>query len=130
MIAGAGCDLVEVRRLREALRRHPRRLPLRLLGEKERAEFAARKYAPEYLAGRVAAKEALSKALQTGVRAPLFWRGVAVLNGENGAPFFDFGLAVSEYLRGRGIAACHVSISHDGGYAAAFVVAEFAGAKK
>ena len=128
MIAGIGCDLVDIRRLKKILLRHPRRLPRRLLGEKELNEFAARNFAPEYLAGRAAAKEALSKALHSGIRAPVFWRDISVLNEKNGAPVFYFGGAVAEYLRARNIAACHVSITHHGDYAAAFAVAELSAA--
>lgn len=126
MIAGIGCDLVDIRRIKKMLSRYPRRLPGRLLGEQEQTEFAARDFAPEYLAGRAAAKEALSKALQSGIRAPVFWRRVSILNKKNGAPSFYFDSAVAEYLRTRNIAACHVSITHHGDYAAAFAVAEFA----
>ncbi|MBE8158185.1 MAG: 4'-phosphopantetheinyl transferase superfamily protein, partial [Betaproteobacteria bacterium] len=92
-------------------------------------EFAARNFSPEYLAGRAAAKEALSKALQSGIRAPVFWRSVSILNKKNGAPSFHFDAAVAEYLRARNIAVCHISIAHHGDYAAAFAAAEFAAKK-
>lgn len=128
MIAGVGCDLVEIRRLKTMLARYPLRLPRRLLHEKELREFGARNFSAEYLAGRAAAKEALAKALRCGIRAPVVWRNIAVLGDENGAPVFYFAAAAAEYLRARNIAACHISISHHGGFAAAFAVAEFAAA--
>ncbi|MGI9306528.1 MAG: holo-ACP synthase [Gammaproteobacteria bacterium] len=128
MIAGIGCDLVDLRRLQKFLARYPQRLPQRLLAEKERAEFTARNFAAEYLAGRIAAKEALAKALRQGMRAPLGWRRVSVLNESGGAPSFLFDPQIAEYLRARNIAACHLSLTHHGDYAAAFVVAEFAAA--
>ena len=123
MIAGIGNDMVDLRRLRAMLERRPR-LSQRLLTEKECDEFSARKNAPDYLAGRIAAKEALAKALGCGMRAPLTWQGVSIL-GNGGAPSFIFTEELEEYLRTRGIGVCHLSITHDGEYAAAVVVAEF-----
>ena len=123
MIAGVGNDMVDLRRLRAMLARRPR-LSQRLLTEEECNEFAARKDAPDYLAGRIAAKEALAKALGCGMRTPLTWQGVSVL-ATDGAPAFSFAEPLQEYLRTRGIGNCHLSITHDGEYAAAVVVAEF-----
>ncbi|MGI9297673.1 MAG: holo-ACP synthase [Gammaproteobacteria bacterium] len=130
MIAGIGNDVADIRRVRKILSRHPRRFPARLLTDTESREFAARGFAPSYLAGRIAAKEALAKALRGGLRAPMTWRGVSVLSGEGGdgdergAPSFCFSPPLAEHLRERGVSACHLSIAHDGDYAAAVVVAE------
>ena len=124
MIFGIGNDAVDMRRARKLLSRHPQRAPARLLTAAERREFAARNFAPSYLAGRVAAKEALAKALRGGVRAPFSWLRVSVLSDGGGAPFFSFAPPLQAHLRARGVAACHVSITHDGDYAAAVVVAE------
>lgn len=126
MIFGIGCDIADIRRIRKIFARHPRRLPARILTAAERQEFAAGGFSPLYLAGRFAAKEALAKALRTGLRAPLTCRNVSVLadaNGE-GAPSFCFGESLQSFLQTKEIAKCHLSISHDGNYAAAFVVAE------
>lgn len=124
MISGIGNDLADIRRVRKILSRHPRRFPARLLTEKENREFAARGFAPSYLAGRIAAKEALAKALRRGMRAPMTWRGVSVLSGDRGAPTFCFSPPLAEHLRVCGVSVCHLSIAHDGDYAAAVVVAE------
>lgn len=125
MIFGIGCDVVDMRRLRRMLERHPRRLPARLLSEAEQNEFEARKFDPAYVAGRVAAKEALAKALRSGIRSPLTWRRIEAL-GAGGAPLFRFAPSIVSWLEERGAGACHLSISHDGDYAAAFVVVESA----
>ena len=124
MIAGVGNDVVDMRRLQGVLGRHPQRLPQRLLTAAERREFAARAFAISYLAGRMAAKEALGKALRVGLRAPLGWQNMSVLAADNGAPAFDFAPPLKHYLASRNIAVCHLSLAHDGDYAAAVVVAE------
>lgn len=124
MIAGVGNDIVDMRRLQKVLVRHPQRLPRRLLTAAERREFAARAFALSYLAGRLAAKEALAKALRIGLRTPLGWQRMSVLADGNGAPAFAFAPPLKQYLETRKIAACHLSLAHDGDYAVAVVVAE------
>ena len=124
MIAGIGHDMVDLRRLGKMAQRHPQRLPQRLLTVEEQREYADCQFALSYLAGRIAAKEALAKALGCGLRAPMFWRRVSVLANANGAPFLDFAAPLAAHLRQQNIVACHVSITHDGDYAAAAVVAE------
>ena len=124
MIFGIGNDVVDLRRIRKMLSRRPQKFPMRVLTNEEQNEFAARRFAPAYLAGRVAAKEALAKALRGGMRAPMTWRQAAVLADERGAPSFSFAPKLREHLRECGVAKCHLSISHDGDYVFAAVVAE------
>ncbi len=126
MIIGIGSDIVALPRLKRLLSAHPQRLPKKLLGENEERRFWLSPRRCEFLAARIAAKEALAKALGLGMRAPLGWRRVAVEREENGKPFFVFADAMQKHLRERGIARCHLSITHDGDYAAATVVAESA----
>ncbi len=130
MISGIGNDLVALPRLSAMLERHPKRLPERLLCATEVKEFEClREKAPtkrlcEFLAARVAAKEALGKALGIGLRAPLSWRQVSVKKDKAGRPFFVFSPKLQNYLEQEKISACHLTLSHDDGYAMATVVAE------
>ena len=124
MIAGIGMDIARVARMAEALHRRPQRLPRRLLTAEEQGEFARRGNCPRYLAARFAAKEALAKALGTGMRAPVLLSAVSVLNRPDGQPHFKMGGELAQFLADRGVGACHLSLSHDGEYAAAMVVAE------
>lgn len=121
MIFGIGNDIVDMRRLRRVLHRHPRRLPEKILTDDERRDAKTAELAG--LAGRWAAKEALGKALGCGLRAPLTWRQITVANDENGRPFFIFAAAAKQYLLRRNVRSCHLSIAHDGDYALATVVA-------
>ena len=126
MIIGVGNDLVEMRRLQQAIARHPR-LPEKILTAAEREEYAARQFKLSYLAGRMAAKEALSKALSGGMRAPMGWRQTSVLANNAGRPIFHFVPSLAKMLEGLGVSHCHLSITHDGGLAAALVIAENTG---
>ncbi|MCW4457596.1 holo-ACP synthase [Microbacterium sp. MPKO10] len=115
MIAGIGVDLVDLARFERAVDRTPR-LRERLFAERERM------LPLRSLAGRYAAKEALIKALggSDGVR----WLDIVVDKSEDGDPFFTLSGTTAEAVTERGITALHVSMSHDGGAAMAFVVAE------
>ena len=94
MITGIGNDLVALPRLRGMLARHPQRLPARLLCESEAKEFMrlqkkmSSERLCEFLAARVAAKEALGKALGVGLKSPLTWRRVAVAQDKAGSSVF------------------------------------------
>ena len=123
MIVGIGNDLVDMRRLRQVYSRQPR-LPQRLLTKEEQQEFAARRDAISYLGGRFAAKEALAKALRSGVRTPLSWQAIWILGDESGAPVIYYSPPLQNYLQQRGITVCHLSITHHGDYAAAVAIAE------
>jgi holo-[acyl-carrier protein] synthase len=79
--------------------------------------------AARFLAGRFAAKEAFSKALGTGFRGVAL-REICVLGAPNGRPALSLFGSAREALSRSGAAKVHVSLSHDGGLAIAFVVLE------
>ena len=115
MIVGVGVDLVEVARFARSLERTPALLE-RLFTP---AEQAVEKL--ESLAARFAAKEAVAKVLG----APgLSWVDAEVVRLENGAPRLVLHGEALAHAQEMGIAHWHVSLSHDGGFATAFVVAE------
>ena len=122
MIAGIGNDVVDMRRLARVLARFPKRFPRYILTATEQRQLPAAVL--PFLAGRWAAKEALGKALGCGVRTPLGFRQVEVENDSEGKPRFVFTPAAADFLRQRRVGRCHLSISHDGDYAAAMVVVE------
>ena len=114
MIIGVGVDVVDISRLGDSLERTPK-LRDRLFHETERALTL------QSLAGRFAAKEALAKAL--GDPRELSWHEVAIVTDELGKPSFEFSGASAEAINARS-AIAHLSLSHDAGVAAAFVVLE------
>lgn len=115
MIVGVGVDVVDVARLAAALERTPS-LRDRIFTEEERQLTRL-----ESLAGRFAAKEAVAKVLG----APgLPWTDAEVVSEDNGRPRLVITGAAREAADALGIVTWHVSLSHDGGIATAFVVAE------
>jgi holo-[acyl-carrier protein] synthase len=112
VIVGVGTDLVEVARLAAALERTPT-LRRRLFTEREAT------LPIESLAARFAAKEALAKAL--GAPAGLSWQDVEVVSEDTGRPLLEVRGTVADAV---GDARVHLSLSHDGGFALAYVVLE------
>ncbi len=123
MIVGVGTDLVQIARLREALTRHGERVLRRLFSEGERGEMAERPLTAASIASRFAAKEAAFKALGTGWGQGVGWHEVQVRGGGREAPRLVLTGRAREIAEKQGIGHLHVSLSHDGEYALAFVVA-------
>ena len=110
-----GIDIIKVDRIRDALERHGDRFPRRILTD---AEYAYVRNRPENLAGRWAAKEAVSKVLGLGVRG-VGWREIEVVRLPTGQPT----IALHDRARVRadqlGMSRIAVSISHERDYAVA-----------
>lgn len=70
-----------------------------------------------------AAKEAFGKALGTGLLREFALCEAEALRDENGAPYFSFSGRAAALMQARGLTA-HLSLTHEGGTAAAFVVLE------
>ncbi|GGX98260.1 holo-ACP synthase [Vogesella alkaliphila] len=126
MIYGIGTDMARIERFDALLARHGLRCGQRLLAESELAELAQAKQPARFLAKRFAAKEALGKALGTGVRAPVLLTAIAVVHDALGKPMFAFSDPLQDFLHQRGICAVHLSISDEQQHAFAFVVCESA----
>ena len=124
MIYGVGSDLVTVARIDAAMHRFGDRFARRLLADGEWADFAASRRPAQFLAKRFAAKEALAKALGTGIRAPVTWQNISVIHNPLGKPGFDFAAALEQFVRNAAIRAIHLSITDERELACAFVVLE------
>jgi holo-[acyl-carrier protein] synthase len=115
MIVGVGVDLVDLQRFEQSLASTPKLLE-RLFAESEREGN------PQTLAGRFAAKEAFVKAV--GNPLGMNWHDVFLTYDELGKPSLNTAGETDRLVKDAGIQRFHVSISHDGGKAIAFVVAE------
>lgn len=127
MIYGVGVDMVEVRRVRDALARHGDRFAARILAEPEWPGFRGARDGAAWLAKRFAAKEAFGKATGIGIRAPVTLRAMWVGKDALGRPSLAFAPAVQEWLDARAIHAHHLSLSDEASMAVAFVVLETRG---
>lgn len=119
MILKTGVDLVEIERIRAAVSRHAQRFLERLYTPGELVCCSGR---VESLAGRFAAKEAVSKALGEGI-GKVSWREIEILEGEKKAPILSLHGEAARKAHEMGLDNWSVSISHSREYAVAFVVA-------
>ena len=125
MILGIGIDLVEVERLARSLARFGDRLTGKLLSARELELMASKAQGrPAWLARQFAAKEAVSKALGTGMKGGVHFRQIEVLRRETGAPFVELQGRARQRAADLGVQAMHISITDEKRYAIAYAVAE------
>ena len=123
-LIGHGIDLVEISRIDEMLREHGERFLVRVFTHHERSYAATGgRQQAERLAARFAAKEAVLKALGTGLSGSIAWTEIEVHMLASGAPTIALTGGVAEVARKQGIDHWLVSLTHTGGMAMASVIA-------
>ncbi len=114
-----GVDIIEIERIEAALRRHGERFLQRVYTPTEQAHCQGR--VPE-LAARFAAKEAVSKALGTGIRG-IAWQEMEILCDERGKPLLHLHGRAKARAEELGLSEFAISLSHSRDYAVALVMA-------
>ncbi len=127
MIAGIGVDIVDIARIQALLDRYGERFLRRVYTEEETVYAMKGANKAERLAGRFAVKEAVMKSLGTGKSQGILWKDVETVHGRSGKPEVRLHGRAVKWAMLRGGGAVHVSITHDGGKAVAFVILEKAG---
>jgi holo-[acyl-carrier protein] synthase len=110
-----GIDIIRVERIRRTLERFGPRFSARVLTPAERRYVRDR---PETMAGRWAAKEAVSKVLGLGVRG-IGWRDIEIERLPTGQPAVRLHGRAGQRAEQLGMARVAVSISHEAEYAVA-----------
>jgi len=118
-VAGVGVDLVEVSRLRDLLARRPAAQE-RLFTAQEVACCAGHRDPTARLAARFAAKEAVGKALGTGV---VVWREIEIVGGGRQRPHVRLHGTTADAARRRGVTGIELSLSHTAVHAVALAAA-------
>ncbi len=124
MIFGIGTDIVAVKRMDDMHARHGGRLARRLLAPEEWGDYARATGKGRLLAKRFAAKEALGKALGTGIRSPVTLTAIGVIHDELGRPDFSFTPELADWLKAHGAGSVHLSLSDEQDTVVAFVIVE------
>ncbi len=130
MIIGIGSDLIDITRVAKVIERHGDRFLERVFTDAERARAQRRAKSEKMVvatyAKRFAAKEAMSKALGTGIRQGVWWRDMGVINLPGGKPSMKLtggALARLQALTPAGHEAqIDLSITDDWPLAQAFVI--------
>lgn len=124
MIIGIGTDIVDVARIAQVYVRQGEAFAERLLSAEELLKFVGQRFPERFLAKRWALKEAVSKALGTGISQGVCFRDMTIRHHESGQPFLHLAgstLAKAEQL---GIRHWQISVSDEKTHAVAFVIAE------
>ena len=124
MIRGIGTDLVEVARVASSLDKLGDKFARRILGPQELEVFAEHHAPAAYLAKRFAAKEAVAKAMGTGIGKAIAFTDAQVMNNDLGAPSFIFAGAAQQWMQEHKVNAVHLSLSDEQQMAMAFVILE------
>jgi len=124
MIFGIGTDIVEVARIESSLKQFGDVFADRILARSELVSFHESHIKARFLAKRFAAKEAFSKALGTGLRAPVTFQNIAVSHDALGKPVFILAAELQTFVATKNILKMHISISDEKNLATAFVVLE------
>ena len=122
MIFGVGTDLVEIGRIQHAIEKNPRFLTK--VYTEEEIRYCQRKKNPwQSFAARFAAKEAVSKALGTGI-GKIGLTDIEVQNQSTGQPQIVLHGAAQIFAQAHGIKRVHISLSHSEVYAIATAIVE------
>ncbi len=121
MIIGIGIDIVEIKRIQEAAERFGSRFIQRIFTRGEIAYCESRLNRFQHYAVRFAAKEALLKALGSGLRDGFAWGDIEVINDKLGKPGISGAGKMKQILLSSQV---HVSLTHTETVGAAVVILE------
>jgi len=119
MIRGIGIDVVEIERIIDMLERYGERFKKRFFSPEEISIVDG---LPQKMAGRIAGKEAVFKAISPS-EIGLRWREIKILE-KDGKPVVSLSGRTFKVSQEKGIKTLHLSISHTSNIAAAVAVAE------
>jgi holo-[acyl-carrier protein] synthase len=120
-IQGIGVDVIDMQRIRKTIEELGDSLLQKLFTEAEIRYCTSKKFPHQHFAARFAAKEAVSKALQTGWSGVFRWKDVEVVNEPSGAPKILLHNDLAAILKNNTI---HLTISHTESTVVAFAVIE------
>lgn len=123
MIVGIGTDIIEIKRIENVIRKYGMRFLERVFTDAERKYCLNHQESARHFAGKFAAKEAVVKALGTGLRHGISWQDIEILNDSQGKPTVNLSKQLLDMVEPKGKTTIfHISISHCREYATAFAI--------
>lgn len=119
---GIGIDVVEVSRIQQSISDFGPRFLERIFTPAEREYCERQARSPIHYAARFAAKEAVSKALGTGIGKEVAWLDLEVIRKESGEPEIHLSGHAKRLADRLGVCTIKVSLTHAEHYAAANAV--------
>jgi len=131
MILGVGVDLVDILRIDRILEKYPRQFAKRVLGKRELgtyekivfADLRSKEKANRFIAKRLAAKEAVSKAFGTGLRGQISLKTIEVLNDSLGKPYVVIS-PLKDKITLPYFKKIHISLTDENNFAQAIAILE------
>ena len=120
MIIAIGTDIVEIQRIADAVERQGDKFVQRILTKSEIADYQMRGNSISFLAKRFAAKEAIAKALGTGIGRGISFQHMIISNNAEGAPQVELQDNAAERLKQLDGANVLLSLSDEKNYALAY----------
>jgi holo-[acyl-carrier protein] synthase len=121
-VIAIGTDILEIKRIDDVLSRLGDRFVRRILTEQEQAEYRDSGQPARLLAKRFAAKEAIAKALGTGIGRGVSWHDMQVEHNDSGAPLVRLSGGALEVVQRRGGSRVELSLADEQHYVVAFAV--------
>ena len=121
MIA-VGTDILKIDRIDDVVSRLGDKFVQRILTRVERDEYRASKQPNRLLAKRFAAKEAIAKALGTGIGRGVSWQDIQIEHDANGAPLVRLSGGASRVALERGGQRVELSLADEIDYVVAFAI--------
>ncbi len=121
MIA-VGTDILQIARIDEVISRLGERFVDRILTPEERDEYRNSAQGNRLLAKRFAAKEAVAKALGTGIGRGVSWQDIQICHDANGAPLVRLTGGAEKAAERRGGSRVELSLADELDYVVAFAV--------
>jgi len=121
-VIAVGTDIVKIERIEAVVARQGDRFVQRILTPAELAEYRASSRSLQMLAKRFAAKEAVAKALGTGIGRGVSWQDILIHHDANGAPLVTLDGGANEVARRLGGDRVLISLSDEDAYVVAFAV--------
>lgn len=122
MIFGAGVDIVEVFRMRDAIDKWGDNFLKKVFTDKEIEYSSSKRFSCQHFAARFAAKEAVVKAFGEPKKFPIKWTEIEVVNDGEGKPMIIFYHDALKLKELKKIDKVILSMSHSKNYAVANVI--------
>ncbi len=98
-IFGIGTDIVNIKRMRKTLKQNGSSFKKKIFSKNEIIYCENKKNPSSFYAKRFAAKEALSKALGTGIRRGISFKNIEISNDNYGKPSIKLKGSTATFLR-------------------------------
>lgn len=123
-IIGIGTDLVKISRIKKVYKKYPQGFSERILHVNELPILKEHPSPKTFIAKRFAAKEALAKALGTGIAKGVSFRDIEVSNDDNGQPKLTLHGETKKVAEKLGVKRIFISLTDEVKYAIAYVILE------